>query len=113
MKCGFKFYNALEIANKFLSEMNPSLWDGKGNMPDEEIHPWLWEEEVNELAENNLCLNICIADGWVEDYRVYVEIVNKKDYSVVKQLSTEIINSEYEIANLIMQLLNERRIKNV
>lgn len=96
---------ALEIANEFLKEMNPNLWDGKGDMPDD-VHPWLFEEEVDELSKYDLCLNICITDGWGDDaYRLYVEIVKKQDYSAEHQLSTESINSADEIANLIVQIL--------
>ena len=109
MKIKITYDKALEIANEFLETVNPSSWDGKGDMPDD-VNTWLCEYEFG-LNNNDYCLNLSINGGWFEnDYRVYIDLVETKGYNAVNVISTDIINSPEEIAKLIIKLLDESEV---
>ena len=104
---------ALQIANDFLRDMNPNMWDGKGNVNPEQIHldTRIWEER-NVFDNVALWINFetpeenNYEDGWC----TYIELRDDPDKDDPHCLAIRTvygIDSPQNIADGIMEICGE------
>ena len=91
---------ALEIANDFLKYMNPDLWNGEGEMPDN-LDTRIWEEKD---LHPDLYLDISMENNGIEGWYTYVELVDKATDCMIECSSCYGIDSPQNIADAIMNL---------
>ena len=102
MKTNSRDIKAKEIADEFLRNMNPGMWDGTGNKPadfDEDIY------EV-ELTESELLDINMYYDEFDKVWSHHCEIVNKKTDEVIETISGYGIDSKNNLVDSILSLDN-------
>lgn len=108
---------AKQIANEFLKDMNPSLWDGHGDRPDD-FNYMIWEDTESLKDAGMYSLQITFE----EDERffngdlswgTYVVILDTNSDEVVQYGSCYGIDCALDIANLIMEVCGWSGLKGV
>lgn len=96
---------ALKIANYFLKDMNPNMWDGKENIDPEQIHldTRIWEER-NVIDNTALWINFEPSQyGW----RTCIELIDdplRDDPFCLDETYVYGIDSPQNIAGGIMEI---------
>lgn len=90
---------ALEIANQFINEMNPTLWDGNEPMP--QIDQRIWED--NDTFDD-ISIQLSFTDNDIDVWCTYVELVDKVTDTMIECQTCYGIDSPQNIADSIMDL---------
>lgn len=92
--------NAYDIANSFMKDMNPDLWDGNGEKPPTFIE-LIWECELSKYADLNISMGYCEEEGCCIHR---CEIVDKRGDTVIEMLSGYGIDSVENLTDTILDL---------
>ncbi len=95
----------IRIAKSFISEMNPTNWDGLGEKP-ENFDMRVWQAAEGTLPDDRICMTIEKEDEG-EGYVTFIEIVGKEDDMMNACLTCCSINSAEEIADTLSELLGQ------
>lgn len=92
----------ISIVKEYLQEMNPTFWNGTGNIPDTfDSRPWQYP-----LTENVNLEITCDYDDEEEVWKHYCDLINNCDDSSFAVLSGVGINCVLSITNTIIHLCN-------
>ena len=95
-----KRQKAYDIANSFLTEMNPDLWNGKGEKPSSFVE-LIWECDLNEYDNLDISMEYSEEDKcWIH----YCEIVDKQSDMMTEVLSGYGIDSVENLTDTIFDL---------
>ena len=108
---------AEQIANEFLKDMNPSLWNGYGDRPDD-FNCMIWEDTECFKDAGMYSLQIMFEEderffNGDLSWNTYVDIIDTNSDEVVQYGSCYGIDSLLDIANLIMEVCGQSGLKGV
>lgn len=95
--------NLIQIAKLFISDTNPTNWDGVGEKP-ENLDMRVWQVAEGTLPDDHICMTIKKED---EGYVTFIEILDKEDDMMNACLTCYSINSAEEIADTLSELLGQ------
>lgn len=87
------------IVKKFFQNMNPTFWNGKGDIPDT-FDPRAWQYSLTE----NVNLEIAFVHDQEEGWKHYCDLINNCDDSSFAVLSGVGIHCVSDIADTVIDL---------
>ncbi len=94
---------AYDIANSFLTEINPDYWDGKGEKPSSFVE-LIWEYDLSEYDRLDISMEYSEEDKcWIH----FCEIVDKKNNMMTEILTGYGIDSVENLTDTILDICKE------
>lgn len=87
------------IADSFLDDMNPDLWNGEGNKP-KSFNEMIWDYPISDTVNLEVTFGYDELDGW----KYYCDLVYESDNSSFAEQSGYGINFPHNITNTILEL---------